>query len=357
MRRIEQKTRPQLRNAALLALGSVLAQCGKTLPITTATPSPAPSVIPSGLVPCVNGCTFTNITTTNSNLPSNSLTSVAVLGSAIYVGSNMGVSMSTNGGATWTTYNAASNSLASDTVNAIAVTPGSAGNNLYVATAGGFSQALNGATLFSSVTSFVCSENSSAVTAIAVADLVFLGLSNSVWDAALGSTTFNSGYSNGYPTCNYPATVVFTDPLGYAYASSGNNVLYRSPGATNVWSSLGSSVGPSYNGILSGVVNGNIYLGTSTAGVFIYDTSSSSWNQLSTSGLPSLSVNALAMSSAGADNLYAGSSNGLGVSLNGGSSWTTFTTANGLMSNSISALFVSGSSLYIATTSGLSIAH
>lgn len=52
--------------------------------------------------------------------------------------------------------------------------------------------------------------------------------------------------------------------------------------------------------------------------------------------------------------IFAGTANGLSYSSTNGSTWTTWTTANGLGSNTIKGLFLGSTGLYAATTGGLS---
>jgi hypothetical protein len=55
--------------------------------------------------------------------------------------------------------------------------------------------------------------------------------------------------------------------------------------------------------------------------------------------------------------IYAATDGGLGISSNGGSNWTNYTTANGLGNNQVFGVYASGSSVYAATNGGLSIAQ
>ena len=55
--------------------------------------------------------------------------------------------------------------------------------------------------------------------------------------------------------------------------------------------------------------------------------------------------------------IYAATGGGLSISTNGGTSFTNYTTANGLGSNFMRGVYASGSSIYVATEGGLSIAQ
>ena len=54
--------------------------------------------------------------------------------------------------------------------------------------------------------------------------------------------------------------------------------------------------------------------------------------------------------------IYAGTSSGLGISTDGGLSFTNYTPANGLGNNSTTSVFFDGSNIYAGTSGGLSIA-
>ena len=55
--------------------------------------------------------------------------------------------------------------------------------------------------------------------------------------------------------------------------------------------------------------------------------------------------------------IYAATDGGLSISTNGGSSFTNYTTTNGLGNNIVNGVYASGSSIYAATRGGLSIAQ
>jgi hypothetical protein len=61
---------------------------------------------------------------------------------------------------------------------------------------------------------------------------------------------------------------------------------------------------------------------------------------------------------ASGNTIYAATNGGgLSVSTDGGLSFTSYTTANGLGSNFVNSVFIDGSTLYAATGNGLSIAQ
>ena len=60
---------------------------------------------------------------------------------------------------------------------------------------------------------------------------------------------------------------------------------------------------------------------------------------------------------ASGSSIYAATIGGLSISTNGGSSFTNYTTAQGLGNNDVYGVYASGSNIYAATNGGLSIAQ
>ena len=55
--------------------------------------------------------------------------------------------------------------------------------------------------------------------------------------------------------------------------------------------------------------------------------------------------------------IYAATGTGLKISTNGGGSWTTYTTTNGLANNALTSLYVTPGAIYAGTNAGLSISY
>ena len=60
---------------------------------------------------------------------------------------------------------------------------------------------------------------------------------------------------------------------------------------------------------------------------------------------------------ASGSSIYAATQGGLSISTNGGSSFTNYTTANGLGSNTVRGVYADGGNIYAATSGGLGIAQ
>jgi len=97
-----------------------------------------------------NGLSFTNKTTGNSGLGSNSVQGVYASGSNIYAATTGGLSISTNGGSSFTNYTTTStnNGLGNNVVYGVYAS----GSNIYAATNGGLSISTNGGSSFTNYT-------------------------------------------------------------------------------------------------------------------------------------------------------------------------------------------------------------
>ena len=97
------------------------------------------------------------------------------------------------------------------------------------------------------------------------------------------------------------------------------------------------------------VVSGSTICVATTLGVEISTNGGASW----TAGAYGQSVKSVAPDSSG--NIYATTTSGLLISIDGGFSFANYTTYNGLGSNNVWDVAVSGSTIYAATLGGLSI--
>ncbi|HNL75848.1 MAG TPA: putative Ig domain-containing protein, partial [Leptospiraceae bacterium] len=96
-----------------------------------------------------------------------------------------------------------------------------------------------------------------------------------------------------------------------------------------------------------------IYGGKGTGGVIISSDGGNSYLTYTTAnGLGSNSVNWIYVSGS---NVYVATAGGVSISTNGGTSYTNYTTANGLGNNNVTGVFASVSNVYAATDGGLSI--
>jgi hypothetical protein len=206
------------------------------------------------------GITFTNKTIANG-LGNNDLTSVFVDGANVYAGSNSGLSISTDGGITFTTKTTA-NGLGDNLVLGVFAQ----GVNVYAATSGGLSISTDG-----------------------------------------GITFTNKTTTNGL----------------------GNNFIF------GVYAS-GSNVYAATNGGLS--------ISTDGGATFT--------NKTTANGLGANSVMSVVASGS---KVYAATTNGLSISTDGGVTFTNKTFMDGLPTNNLNDIQVNGLYLYIATMSGVSI--
>jgi len=167
------------------------------------------------------------------------------------------------------------------------------------------------------------------------------------------------------------ASLSFTN---YTFGNSANvNSVYAD--GTTIYGATFGGLGTSNNGgsnwtnydgsQMAGV--GNLVWGTYASGSTIYAATNNgisiydgtNWTNRSGNGLGSVNVRDVYADANSiiyaATTSVGGSGGGVSVSGNGGSSWTTYDTTDGLGSNDVNAVYVVGTTIYAATTVGLSI--
>ena len=248
--------------------------------------------------------TYTNVATTIlTGLGDSYVQGVYASGSTVYVATAGGLSISTNGGASFTNKTTTDGLGSSNVFDVYA-----SGSTVYAATGGGLSISTNGGASFTNKTTTNGLGSDNVFDVYASGDTVyaatFVGLSIS---------------TNGGASFTNKTTV---DGLGSNYVSG----VYAS----------GSTVYAATNGGLSISTNGG----------------ASFTNKTNADGLGSNRVNGVYASG---DTVYAATSTGLSISTNGGASFTNKTTTDGLGSNDVFDVYASGSTVYAATIGGLSI--
>lgn len=248
-----------------------------------------------------------NFSTVDSNngLGNNTTRSVYVEGDNIYVGTVAGISISTNGGDSYTNYDT-EDGLISNEVNSVF----SDGNNIYVGTSAGLSISDDGGQNWSNFT------NNNGLGANLVREVFKSGES-------LYVATFGGGLS------------VTTD--------NGQN-----------WTVIRSTDGLITNNIDAVYADGdNIYAGSSI-GLSISNDGGQSWsNYNQVDGLSNSKINSLYVREG---IIYAGTGSGLSVSEDNGSNWTNFFIQDGLASNDIRSVFVTETHIYLGHNGqGLSV--
>jgi hypothetical protein len=242
-----------------------------------------------------------NRSTTNNKLGSDAVNFVRVFGSKLYVGTEGGLSVSSDGGTTFTNYDNNNNSLGENNVMSVFVD----GTKIYAGTyGGGLRVSTDGGTNFNHLSNM----NGSLVREVMVdGNTLFVATwDTGLWFSSDGGTTFTNRTT--------------TDGLG-------NNT---------VWGVFADGA--------------NVYAATDGGLSISTDGGTTFTNRTTTDGLGSNSVNKV-VKSGGV--IYAATSGGLSVSNNGGTTFTNYTA--GLGSGTVEAVFVDGDVVYAGTTGGLGI--
>jgi hypothetical protein len=211
------------------------------------------------------------------------------------VGTEGGLSISNNGGGSWTTYTTA-NGLGDNVVYEVAVGAlGSGAGGIWAATREGLSVSRSFGMV--SFTNYLANRGITGVcvdggTVWAIGD-------GGLWKTTDGGTSFT----------NYPV---------------GAQALY--------------------------VTGGTVYLGTPNSGLSISTNGGASFTNYTTAnGLVSNLVRGVY---ATGSTVYVATSQGLSISTNGGANWTNYTTANGLGDNWVEGVHAVGNTIYAATSGG-----
>ncbi len=315
------------------------------------------------------GITWSTKTTSNG-LASNNVFDVFVDNSgSIYAGTDSGLAISTNGGASFTN-KTLSQGLGSNYVRQLFV-----GTNgyIYAATNYGLSISTNGGATFT---------NKTMIHGLGTNNVndVYVGSNGSIY-AVTGNFKVGTGglsiSTNGGTSFTNKTTIdglgsddvrgVYLDSNGYIYVATGE--IYND--AMNVFSGGGLSIsvngGTSFTnkttteGLGSNTVQGvyvdslgTIYASTQTGLAVSTNGGTSFSNKTTTQGLGSSDVRGVYVDSNGY--IYASTFNGLAISTNSGTSFSNKKTNLSLASSYVSDVFVdSNGYIYAATQSGLSI--
>ena len=271
-------------------------------------------------------------------------------GSVIYAATGNGLSISTNGGATF------QNVLAGEFVQGVFAS----GSTVYAATLSGLSISTNGGS------SFVTRTDSDGLGDDAVNSVYALG--STVYAATDGGLSIST---DGGVTCSVTRTQfnasLVNNQLYDVFASSGevfNMVYAASVNALEISDNGGGNFlshnvtdGLGSNWVHGVFVSGGTVYAATDGGLSIstgIDGSHVFVNRTTVDGLVANKVRGVFVSGS---TVYAATNGGLSISTNGGSSgsFSNRTVSDGLASNSTWAVSASGSTVYVATGSGLSI--
>lgn len=292
------------------------------------------SIIDSCTVIFTPSLSFTNLTTTQG-LRSNEVWAVFISGSTLYVASSGGISISTNGGASFT--NPADLDLGSPLVTSLLVS----GNTIYAATNGGLSLSTNGAASFSNYTSCP-GEGSGFASSVVVSG-------NTLYAAMNGCLSISTNGGSIYTdTLKGEGVNMLALSGSTLYAASANGIYYTTDGG-NSFKDITTSQGLGNNYVNSIAVSGsNIYAGT-TEGLSISTDGGASFTNTSPVAGSSGDTTSIAVSG---NSIYAAVEGCLAISNDGGNSYIQKFCGDG-----VTSVTVSGSTLYVCTAEGLEIAQ
>jgi hypothetical protein len=244
-----------------------------------------------------------NRSTTNNTLGSDAVNFVRVFGSKLYVGTEGGLSVSSDGGTTFTNYDNNNNSLGENNVMSVFVD----GTKIYAGTyGGGLRVSTDGGTNFNHLSNMT----GSMVREVVVdGNTLFVATFDAgLWFSSDGGTTFT----------NRTTTDGLGDNIVWGVFADGANVYAATDGGLSISTDGGTTF----------------------------------TNRTTTDGLGTNSVNKV-VKSGGV--IYAATSGGLSISNNGGTTFTNYRGAAGLGSDTVEAVFVDGDVVYAGTNGGLGI--
>jgi hypothetical protein len=311
---------------------------------TVARPSPTPSVTSTGdrwyLLP--------QNTAGYDSIASNYMHDVVVSNGKIFVGTNAGLSISSDGGSTWITKTTA-NGLGSNNVGNLSVSNGV----VYASTTGGLSISSDGGSTWITKTVVDGLGSNDVGTVRVYGNKIYAATETSVSVSTDGGGTWVArGAGNGgeFEEIFVDGNVIYASIyLHKDVDGDESRGFYTSLNDGVTWVRKSFPGSEWVEGIF--VSNGKIFLGTSS-GLLISSDGGSSWVKKTTAdGLGDDNVGRI-FGFGGA--IYTGtgwdSDEGLSISTDGGATWATKTTANGLWDDGIRAVFVSDGKIYVISS-------
>lgn len=294
--------------------------------------------------------TFTNYTSANG-LAMNPVLKVYANGSSIYTTHyySDAISVSTDGGANWSVKTSADGLAPSGYATDIA----GSGSAVYASQAGGASQV--GGLAISTDNGATWNNNTTAEgfpgddfgTVFVAPGKMYLGSTLGVSISSDGGSTWSSsGAAQGLGGIAVGIYATGSD----VYAGTGGGLSVSTDGGAT-WSNTAFGTD-----IIWGVWGdgSTVYGATASQGLAVSTNNGSSYSLLTTAqGLVSNDLRGVTVSGG---SIYVSTLGGLSISSDGGATWQNYTTANGLADNLVFDAYVDGNTLYVATWGGLSVA-
>lgn len=263
-----------------------------------------------------------------------SIIDITSIGSTIYAARYDGVFYSTNEGNSW-------QKMPEGNVANVSVIDATPGGTLYVGKhSGGLWWTVNNGASWNFNPVHVAPHSGTW------ASVVTLGINSSSHIYIQSERSFNGGntFTPHFQVSNQFAKDYEFDPGNVIYAAS-NVGVYRSPDGGSTWNNISGSM-PNANSSLKVKTNsaGEIFVGTTTNGIYFSSNMGSSWEARST-GLGDLNITAIELDNSG--KIYAGTKNGLYVSVDNGISWTQ--SNSGIPNPWIQAIHLNNGKVYTGT--------
>ena len=296
--------------------------------------------------------TFEN-KTTGDGLVSSVVYGVHVLGNNVYAATNDGLSISTDGGSSFTNKTTANSSLGNNLVNNVYVT---SDGIIFAGTEGGltifpFADASLGANY---TTGAGLGSNS-------VYDVYASG--NNIYVATSGGLSISTNSGTSWTNTNFNNAV-----RGVYVSEDGDNIFAATDGGLRISSDSGANFtnkttadglgSDGVSNVFMTAANGTIYAATGD-GVSISTNGGISFTNKKNGLVPDPgagnTVDVLDIYVDNSGTIYAATSMGLGISADGGDNFANITTTNGLGNNIVNSVYVIGSNIYVGTYGGLGI--
>jgi len=280
-----------------------------------------------------NGTSWDNFTTAQG-LPTNVVNGLFVVNTGtfatVYAATTGGLSVTTTTGTSWSTL------LPGISTNGVSVIGSGSAASIYVATSAGLQISTDGGGSWLPT---------AALSPTPISDVVVVGFS--VYAAVSGNGTSNglqvsldggNTWTQYTPTGSATNNVfgVFDDGIN-AYAATDAGLFVAPNTSLTTWTQV-------LSGVIQGVyvlggLGGSIYAATN-GGLSVSTTSGASWTTYTTAnGLGSNTVRGVyAVSTTVGTFIYAATTGGISISLNGGATWKNYTTTSGLGSNTVNGV-------------------
>jgi hypothetical protein len=289
-----------------------------------------------------NGLTFVNRTTANG-LGGNTVLGVYADGSAIYAATDGGLSISTDGGTTFTNY---TSGLGNNYVAGVFAS----GSTIYAATLGGLSISTDGGMNFTNRTTTDGLGGNIVLGVYADGSAIYAATDGGLSISTNGGTTFiNRTTANGLGNNNVRS--VYANGTTVYAATVGGLSISTDGGTTFTNRTTANGLGANWiNGVYA--VGSSVYAATETMGLSISTNGGANFttSNATNAGLGNNDVRGVY---ADGSSIFAATYGGLSISLDGGTTFTNYT--SGLGSDVVYGVYAVGSTIYAATAGGLSL--